>query len=75
MSKAGQRYLQEHQDEVEEAIALATLPLVTALTAAKGYMRNAQIDLETGAPKRTAIATLTGGIDIVERALKAARGQ
>ena len=32
------------------------------LSAATGYMLNAKIDLETGAPKRTAIATIEGGL-------------
>jgi hypothetical protein len=32
------------------------------LGAATGYMLNAKIDLETGAPKRTAIATIEGGL-------------
>jgi hypothetical protein len=32
------------------------------LSAAIGYMTNAQIDLKTGAPKRTALATIEGGI-------------
>lgn len=32
------------------------------LAAALGYMRNAEIDLLTGAPKKTALQTLEGGI-------------
>jgi hypothetical protein len=32
------------------------------LSAATGYMLNAKIDLETGAPKRTAITTIEGGL-------------
>jgi hypothetical protein len=32
------------------------------LSAATGYMLNAKIDLETGASKRTAIATIEGGL-------------
>lgn len=42
-----------------------------ALAAAKGYLLNAHIDLETGAPKRTAINTLSGGIRLVREALAA----
>jgi hypothetical protein len=33
------------------------------LKAARGYMLNAAIDLETGAPKATALRTINGGID------------
>lgn len=36
--------------------------LLAALKAAAGYMTNAAIDLQTGAPKRTALATINGGI-------------
>lgn len=32
------------------------------LSAALGYLRNAEIDLLTGAPKKTALQTLEGGI-------------
>lgn len=39
------------------------------LSAAIGYMRNAKIDLETGATKATAIATISGGIKRAEAAL------
>jgi len=42
-----------------------------ALVAAKGYLLNTHIDLETGAPKRTAINTLSGGIRLVREALAA----
>lgn len=40
-----------------------------AVKGALGYLRNARIDLETGAPKRTAVNTLGGGIAMVESAL------
>ena len=43
------------------------------ISAMLGYMRNARIDLETGAPKATAIRTLSGGIKRGERALETAR--
>ena len=33
-----------------------------ALNTACGYLLNAKIDLETGAPKRTAIQTIDGGL-------------
>lgn len=43
--------------------------LVAALKAAEGYLLNAKIDLETGAPKRTAIQTIEGGLKVVRAAL------
>lgn len=42
-----------------------------ALSASGGYLMNAKIDLETGAPKRTAIRTIDGGIRLVNEALNA----
>lgn len=46
--------------------------LAAELSAAVGYMRNAKIDLETGATKATAIRTVEGGIRRAEAALKGA---
>lgn len=46
--------------------------MFAALNAAAGYLRNAQIDLETGAPKATAIRTIKGGLVRVESAIRAA---
>lgn len=46
--------------------------LAEALRAAKGYMMNAAIDLETGTPKKTTLATLNGGIRMIDEALKKA---
>ena len=43
--------------------------LIAELKAALGYMQNAQIDLSTGAPKKTAIQTLSGGIQRVRTAI------
>lgn len=40
------------------------------LNAALGHMMNAKIDLDTGAPKRTAAATLSSGIRRATAALK-----
>lgn len=40
-----------------------------ALNASSGYLQNAAIDLETGAPKRTAINTINGGLRVVRDAL------
>jgi hypothetical protein len=45
-----------------------TAYLVEAALAAIGYLRNAKIDLETGAPKATAIRTIDGGIAMLEKA-------
>lgn len=40
-----------------------------ALDSAKGYLLNAKIDLETGAPKRTAIQTIDGGLKHIQIAI------
>ena len=40
-----------------------------ALEKACGYMTNAAIDLQTGAPKRTALNTIEGGLKMVRAAL------
>jgi hypothetical protein len=40
------------------------------LSAAQGYLLNAKIDLETGAPKTTAINTIIGGLQLVGSALR-----
>jgi hypothetical protein len=45
--------------------------LTSALGIAAGYMTNAAIDLQTDAPKKTALATLNGGIETVRRARSA----
>ena len=39
------------------------------LEKASGYMTNAAIDLQTGAPKRTALNTIEGGLKMVRDAL------
>lgn len=43
--------------------------IIRALKASEGYLLNAKIDLETGAPKRTAINTIDGGLNVVRAAL------
>lgn len=43
--------------------------LAEALHKAKGYLLNAKIDLETGAPKRTALATINGGLEMIDAVL------
>lgn len=58
----------EQIDDVTAALAQAE----AALQAALGYMTNAMVDLETGAPKRTALATIKGGMSVVRAALPAA---
>ena len=49
--------------------AAETKRLRAELSAATGYMLNAKIDLETGAPKRTAITTIEGGLRRARAAL------
>lgn len=56
----------EHREAADEIERLRK-----ALSSAAGYLLNAKIDLETGAPKRTAINTIEGGLCLVEAALKA----
>lgn len=55
----------------EEIAALAERgrKMLAALKAASGFLMNAKIDLETGAPKRTAIMTLDGGLKIIGAAI------
>lgn len=59
---------------VSDALALIAAArentrLRAELSAANGYLLNAKIDLETGAPKRTALATIEGGLRRVRAAL------
>jgi hypothetical protein len=49
--------------------ALEIQRLRRALDAAAGHLLNAKIDLETGAPKSTAIRTIEGGLKTVRDAL------
>lgn len=50
--------------------AAATIErLRAAVKASEGYLLNAKIDLQTGAPKRTAIQTIDGGLKVVRAAL------
>ena len=55
-----------------EALSAEVERLNAELSAAVGYMTNAAIDLETGAPKRTALQTLNGGLKRARQALKGA---
>jgi len=60
----------DEADATKIAAMMASAPdLVAELSAAIGYMRNAKIDLETGATKATAIRTIEGGIKRAEEAL------
>jgi hypothetical protein len=59
----------EHSEANARLIAAAPA-LYEALEAASGYLLNAKIDLETGAPKATAIRTIEGGLKVVRAALK-----
>lgn len=45
------------------------IELRKALSSCIGYLTNAAIDLETGAPKRTALMTINGGIKMAREAL------
>lgn len=49
--------------------------LIRALEVAGGFMRNAKIDLEIGAPKATAIRTISGGINMVRDVLAIAKAE
>jgi hypothetical protein len=64
----GQR-IADHLTEEQAALIAAAPELLVELKAAVGYMRNAKIDLETGATKATAIRTITGGIARAEEAI------
>jgi hypothetical protein len=43
--------------------------LIAALRSCRGYLLNASIDLQTGAPKKTVTATIDGGIRMIDAAL------
>ena len=43
--------------------------MLKALKATVGYLLNAKIDLETGAPKQTAIRTIDGGLKMARSAI------
>lgn len=43
------------------------------LESAAGYLMNAKIDLDTGAPKRTAVRTIEGGLKMVNEAIASAQ--
>jgi hypothetical protein len=55
----------------EKRFEADNIRLRAALSAAIGYMMNAAIDLETGAPKKTALGTINGGIAKAREALAA----
>ena len=53
-----------------EALKAENAAMREALNASAGYLLNAKIDLETGARKTTAIATIEGGLRRVRAALQ-----
>jgi hypothetical protein len=59
----------DYNDAIAEPLRKRIELLTAALSSAVGYMRNAKIDLETGATKATAIQTISGGIARAEAVL------
>lgn len=58
------------QELLANARLIAASPdLLKALSACKGYMLNAVIDLETSTPKATTKNTLNGGIRMIDEAI------
>lgn len=56
-------------------ITFIDVDLLAEMKAAAGYLRNAKIDLETGATKATAIRTIDGGLKRLEAAIARASSQ
>lgn len=63
-----------YSPEADARLIAAAPELLAALESASGYLLNAKIDLETGAPKRTAIKTIEGGLARVRAAIVKAEG-
>ena len=61
--------------EAEARMKERCAALEKALSATAGYLLNAKIDLETGAPKRTAIMTIDGGLAMVRAALHSTKAE
>lgn len=59
----------EQLDADNERLLKLVGTLRNALGAASGYLQNAAIDLQTGTRKKTAIATIEGGLRVVRAAL------
>ena len=75
---AGPDRSERENDRLHKELArlrAANAALAAALRAAKGYLMNARIDLETGATKRTAINTINGGVKVIDEALAKHGGQ
>lgn len=53
-------------------ITFIDVDMLAEMKAAAGYLRNARIDLETGATKATAIRTIEGGLRRLEAAISKA---
>jgi hypothetical protein len=69
MAEAGRLAANAIRSAVREVHGDEGETLYEALSASAGYLRNAAIDLETGAPKATALRTINGGLKRVEAAL------
>lgn len=69
MAEAGRLAANAIRSAIREVHGVEGETLYDALSAAAGYLRNAQIDLETDAPKATALRTIKGGLKRVEDAL------
>ncbi len=63
------RYWHDSPPSADALTIAAASDLLAALNTAAGYLMNAKIDLETGAPKRTAINTIDGGLKVVRAAI------
>ena len=61
--------------QVYKSFQEQTVDLLAALNAARGYLLNAKIDLETGAPKKTALNTIEGGLRMIDAAFDKATGR
>lgn len=70
-SKPDRDRIRQRAAESRRALKAENEALRKALGASEGYLLNAKIDLESGAPKRTAIASIEGGLRVVRAALAA----
>lgn len=66
---ASSQTLRDEDGAASVTIMHPAADMLAALNAAAGYLLNAKIDLETGAPKKTAIATIEGGLKVVRAAI------
>ena len=61
--------------EANAQLIAAAPDMLAEMKAAAGYLRNAAIDLKTGATKATAIRTIEGGLKRLEAAIARAEGR